>query len=134
MLGNVISSSEDEIFTTVDLLEADMVRGKITFIKAGASPSWIIRNRRAYRITSKTMPCGIIRGERAEQTILDCFPDDIIIMASDGGECAVEDVIKEIISDKRSFSPKEIVLCLADVAMEKNKRCDDVTFCAVHIL
>ena len=134
MLGNIIASSEDEIFTTVDLLEVDLVRGKLTSIKSGASPTWVLRDKRAYSISSKTLPCGIISSVNAEKTVLDCFAGDIIIMASDGGEGAVAEAIKIIFAEKRSMSAKEIAVCLADIATRKEGRIDDITFAALTIL
>ncbi len=134
MLGNVISSSEDEIFTTVDLLEIDLVRGKMTAIKAGAAPTWVWRNKRAYSIASKTLPCGIISSSCAEQTVLDCFSGDVVIMASDGGESVVAETIKELIDTNSSLSAKDVALCLAERATRKNGRNDDISFCVVTIL
>lgn len=134
MLGNVVSASEDEIFTTVDLLEIDLVRGKLSSIKSGAAPTWILRNERAYSISSKTMPCGIIPSSAAEQTVLDCFSGDTIIMASDGGEAVVADTIKSIFEQKRSVSAKEVAVSLAELAVEKNGRNDDISFCVLTIL
>ncbi len=133
MLGNVISSSEDEIFTTVDLLELDLVRGKMTCIKAGAVPTWVLRNNRAYSVSSKTLPCGIISGSCAEQTVLDCFSGDTIIMASDGGEDAVSKALELVLKEKRTLSPREITSILADIAAKNNKRDDDVSFCVLSV-
>ncbi len=135
MLGNVIASSEDEIFTTVDLMEIDLVRGKITFLKAGAAPSWILRNGRAYSIFSKTLPCGIISKSAAEQTIIDCYSGDIVIMASDGGEWA-EDSLCSIgkMMEKNILDPKSIATFLADEAVKKSGRIDDISFCVLSIL
>lgn len=134
MLGNVISSSEDEIFTTVDLLEVDLVRGKLSCIKAGASPTWILRNKRAYTVSSKTLPCGIIGGATAEQTILECFSGDTIIMASDGGDSALNEAVTELLKSNRAFSSKEISAFLVDVATKKIGRNDDISFCVINVL
>jgi stage II sporulation protein E len=134
MLGNVISSSEDEIFTTIDLLEVDLVRHKLAIIKAGAAPTWILRNKRVYSVSSRTLPCGIISGSSAEQTVLDCFSGDTVIMASDGGEAAVTEALRVVTSENKTFSSKEISFVLADMAAKKCGRNDDVSFCVVNIL
>ncbi len=134
MLGNVIASSEDEIFTTIDLLEVDLVRGKLTAIKAGAAPTWVLRNKRAYSVSSKTLPCGIISSSSAEQTVLDCYAGDTIIMASDGGESAVMKALLGIVNENRSLSSKEIAFILSDIATKECGRNDDISFCVVNIL
>lgn len=138
MLGNVVAASGDETFVTVDLMEIDLVRGKATFIKAGAASSWIIRNGRAYTVSSKTLPCGIISGTSAEQTVIDCFSGDIVIMASDGGEGAVFEAVEKMFSEGflkgRTPTPKDIAMLLADAAFKKEDRGDDVTFCVVSVL
>ena len=134
MLGGVIASSGDEVFTTVDLVEIDLVRKKLTLIKAGAAPTWILRDGKAYSVSSKTMPCGIISKTNAEQTILDCFSGDYVIMASDGGECAASDVINYVLREKKNFSSKDIASCLVDTAVKINGRNDDISFCVMSIL
>ncbi len=134
MLGNVIASSEDEVFTTVDLAEIDLVRGKLTLIKAGAAPTWIMRNGRAYSVSSKTMPCGIIQKNNAEQTVLECMSGDVVIMSSDGGECAVPGVIARLLEGKISGKPKDIASSLLDAAAQKNGRGDDISFCVMSVL
>ncbi|MBO7253773.1 MAG: SpoIIE family protein phosphatase [Clostridia bacterium] len=135
MLGNVISASEDEIFTTVDLAEVDLVRGKISFLKAGAAPSWILRNGRAYSISSKTLPCGIIPKSPTEQTIVDCYSGDIVIMASDGGEWA-EGALGTIgkMMEKKILDPKAIASFLVEEAAKKSGRSDDISFSVLSIL
>ncbi len=134
MLGKIIASSEDEIFTTVDLAEVDLVRGKLTVIKAGAAPTWILRNKRAYSITSGTMPCGILPSVAAEQTVFNCVSGDYIIQASDGGEAVVSDVIKEVISSGKKPSPKDFASMLANSAVQQNGRNDDISFCVMLVL
>jgi stage II sporulation protein E len=134
MLGNVISSSEDEIFTTIDLLEVDLVRHKLTVIKAGAAPTWILRNKRVYSVSSRTLPCGILSGSNAEQTVIDCYSGDTVIMASDGGESAVIEALRGIVIENKTLSSKDLSFVLADVASKKYGRNDDVSFCVVNIL
>ena len=42
MLNCFIRGSEGECFTTVDLMEADLLTGRARFIKSGAAPSFVI--------------------------------------------------------------------------------------------
>ncbi len=84
MLNHVLLSKPDESFATVDLLEIDLLEGVATFIKAGAAPSFVVREENLYKISSKTPPAGTWKVMRAEQTTMELFDGDVIVMISDG--------------------------------------------------
>ena len=50
MLNNLICSKSTECFATVDLLEIDLMLGIASFIKSGAVPSYVIRDRRLIKL------------------------------------------------------------------------------------
>ena len=88
MLNNVIRSENmgcgDECSATVDLLELDLMSGGAAFIKSGAAPTYIAREGTVYKISSRTMPVGIIKDADARITKFDTKKGDIIVMMSDG--------------------------------------------------
>lgn len=84
LLNNLLLAKNDECFATVDLLEVDMLKGKASFIKAGAAPAYIIRSTKLYKIASNTPPAGIIERFTAEKTKFSLCGGDIILMLSDG--------------------------------------------------
>ncbi len=88
MLNNVIRSENmgcgSECSATVDLLELDLMNGKASFIKSGAAPTYIARDGTVYKISSRTMPIGIIKDADARITKFDTKKGDIIVMISDG--------------------------------------------------
>lgn len=88
MLNNVIRSENmgcgDECSATVDLLELDLMSGTAAFIKSGAAPTYIAREGTVYKISSRTMPVGIIKDADARITRFDTQKGDIIVMMSDG--------------------------------------------------
>lgn len=88
MLNNVIRSENmgcgDECSATVDLLELDLMSGGAAFIKSGAAPTYIARAGTVYKISSRTMPVGIIKDADARITKFDTKKGDIIVMMSDG--------------------------------------------------
>ncbi len=88
MLNNVIRSENmgwgDECSATVDLLELDLMRGSAAFIKSGAAPTYIAREGTVYKISSRTMPVGIIKDADARITKFDTKKGDVIVMMSDG--------------------------------------------------
>ncbi|MBE6619724.1 MAG: hypothetical protein E7626_08170 [Ruminococcaceae bacterium] len=88
MLNNVIRSENmgcgRECSATVDLLELDLMSGTAAFVKSGAAPTYIAREGTVYKISSRTMPMGIIKNADARITKFDTKAGDIIIMMSDG--------------------------------------------------
>lgn len=88
MLNNVIRSENSgfgsECSATVDLLELDLMSGAAAFIKSGAAPTYIAREGTVYKISSRTMPVGIIKDADARITKFDTKKGDIIVMMSDG--------------------------------------------------
>ncbi len=88
MLNNVIRSENmgcgRECSATVDLLELDLMSGTAAFVKSGAAPTYIARDGTVYKISSRTMPMGIIKNADARITKFDTKAGDIIIMMSDG--------------------------------------------------
>ena len=88
MLNNVIRSENmgcgSECSATVDLLELDLMSGAASFIKSGAAPTYIARNDTVYKVSSRTMPVGIIKNADARITRFDTKKGDIIVMISDG--------------------------------------------------
>ncbi len=88
MLNNVIRSENmgcgNECSATVDLLELDLMSGTAAFVKSGAAPTYIAREGTVYKISSRTMPVGIIKDADARITRFDTQKGDIIVMMSDG--------------------------------------------------
>lgn len=88
MLNNVIRSENmgcgSECSATVDLLELDLMSGVASFIKSGAAPTYIAREGTVYKISSRTMPVGIIKDADARITKFDTKTGDVIVMISDG--------------------------------------------------
>ena len=88
MLNNVVRSENmgcgSECSATVDLLELDLMSGVASFIKSGAAPTYIARENTVYKISSRTMPVGIIKDADARITRFDTQKGDIIVMMSDG--------------------------------------------------
>lgn len=84
MLNSMLISKDEEIFTTVDLLEIDRMTGDARMIKAGAAPTFIYRGGECYRMDACTAPVGIISEVRAAETKLKLKKGDFIVMTSDG--------------------------------------------------
>ena len=147
MLNNFIRSKNLECFSTVDLLEIDLLGKKAGFIKSGAAPSFILRDGKLFRITSNSLPVGITREINAEEIKFELEPEDIIVMISDGIAQCFEDSLwlAELLTygweDEApvdGMSGKKISLdamankILAGAA-ENNPRSDDMTVALIRI-
>jgi len=88
MLNNVIRSENmgcgSECSATVDLFELDLMSGAASFVKSGAAPTYIARQGTVYKVSSRTMPVGIIKEADARITRFDTKKGDVIVMISDG--------------------------------------------------
>ena len=58
--------------------------GCASFIKSGAAPTYIAREGTVYKVSSRTMPVGIIKDADARITKFDTKKGDLIVMISDG--------------------------------------------------
>lgn len=88
MLNNFLRSENSgcggECSVTVDLMELDLMNGTASFIKSGAAPTYILRTGTVYKVSSRTMPIGIIKDPDARITKFDMKVGDIVVMVSDG--------------------------------------------------
>lgn len=135
LLNNVLMSRSGENFSTVDLFEADLLDGRCTFIKAGAAPTYILRDSKLYKIFSATPPVGIISGFTAESTRFDVIPGDVVIMMSDGVVQNNEDSewLSELIRVDTSKDPSVLAKSILDKSSEINAKADDMSVCVIKI-
>jgi len=84
MLNSYLVSRGCECFATVDLMVADLVKGDVRFIKSGAAPSFVLRGGRLFRLSSRTVPVGIITPYDAEELRFKVREGDTVVMISDG--------------------------------------------------
>ena len=135
LLNNALMSRSTESFSTVDLLEADLLSGRCTFLKAGAAPTYILRSSKLYKIFSATPPVGIISGFTAESTRFDVEAGDVIIMMSDGVVQNNEDSawLAELIRFDTTKDPSVLSKVILDKSCEINTRNDDMSVCVIKI-
>ena len=72
---------------TMDLAEMDLITGRATLYKWGASPSWILKKRGVEKIGTATPPPGLsITDAREESVQLSLGGGEVLILLSDGIE------------------------------------------------
>ena len=135
LLNNVLLAQSSESFSTVDLLEADLLTGRCSFVKAGAAPTYILRTGKLYKIFSATPPVGILSSFAAESTRFDVEPNDLILMLSDGVVPNGEDGawLAELIRMDQTGDPATLAGRILEKAREINTRGDDMSVAVIRV-
>lgn len=76
--------SEDEKFSTVDLMNINVYTGKLDFMKVGAVASFIKTGKEVKAITSNSLPIGVLDTPDVDAYSTKINNGDIIVMVSDG--------------------------------------------------
>ncbi len=137
LLNCFVRGKDGECFTTVDLMEADLITGRARFIKSGAAPSFVLRDGRLFRLHSKTVPVGIMRALDAEAISFDLCDGDTVIMLSDGVTGNYEDCpwLYELLCEglAREDSPSKTAKVIGEAALENTGREDDITVVVMKV-
>ncbi len=137
MLNNFIRNKNLECFATVDLLEIDLLSASASFIKSGAAASYVVRDRKLFKIFSSSLPIGITREITAEEIKFSLKPEDVIIMISDGISQSFEDGVwlADLLSSGIDYSLRldDIAGIILEAAKSNNKRSDDMTVSVIRI-
>jgi stage II sporulation protein E len=76
--------SDQESFTTMDMLLIDLFTGQGEIIKTAAAPSFVKRGSQIEMICSSSLPVGILQEMDAFRQNITLTTDDMVIMVSDG--------------------------------------------------
>ncbi|OON94978.1 MAG: hypothetical protein ATN32_07585 [Candidatus Epulonipiscium fishelsonii] len=121
--SNLVLKSENEIFSTIDVVLIDSTTGLATFLKAGAATSFVLRGNEIFTISSTSLPVGILRDLDLEQHEVQLQNGDIVIMVTDGLLVTQDDVLgreetfKQFIMETKSRDPQHI----ADYLLERSR-------------
>lgn len=129
LLNSLLLSKSRESFSSVDLLEVDLIERRASFVKAGAAPAYLLRAAKLFKVSSDTPPCGIIEAFSAENTSFEVFSGDVIIMLSDGVTSAIDcsTAICDIMN-KHQASPLETTAqAILDLAASVAAHDDDMS-------
>ena len=100
-------------FATLDLSKINLYNGRTSFIKIGASPSFIKRKDGVQKIASNNLPFGLVDEVDVEVINEELKPGDMIVSISDG----IVDIDKLKVGDdlwieeylgENSYDPKQL--------------------------
>lgn len=128
----------DESFATADIVLFDLCAGKAKFVKAGAAPSYILRDEVLVKIDGQAFPLGIL-----SETVPVCadyklFDGDRVIIISDGiSEKILKAAVKKMNSyDFNASQAAELISGLAESPSGKEgelSRKDDISVCVLDV-
>lgn len=107
MLNGIYVLRDDGGFSTVDLLQADLISGEALLFKWGAAPSYVKRRTQVEKVGTAAPPPGLGVGEahRPEEVPLSLSRGELLVLVSDGagGEAA-----ERYLRQYGGTSPKEL--------------------------
>ncbi len=84
VVNETLIKSEYESVLAIDLSVFDLKTGVCEFVKAGAAPTYVIRNGNLYELGSKSVPIGILDEVELEYERSHLISGDVLLMVSDG--------------------------------------------------
>lgn len=130
----LVSRSESQMFSTVDMSILNLYTGICDFIKIGASTTFIKRDNWVESISSTTLPVGIFNTVDFDGVSKKLYDGDIIVMVTDGVlDCIPdedkENKLKEMILNIKSKNPQDIANKILERAkgFHNDQAVDDMT-------
>lgn len=124
--------SDEESAATLDLVSVDLYTGRSVLFKAGACPTFLVREGKAEAVESTSLPVGILNEVSGQKKVLNLHENQLVVMVSDG---VLIDGTTWLLQQLElcaavGSTPQEIATVLADTAharSEKNPYPDDIT-------
>lgn len=128
----------DESFATADIALFDLCSGAVRFIKAGAAPSYILRDEVLIKVEGQAFPVGILSRTDPDSFSYKLFDGDRVIVVSDGvSEEALKSAVTEMNRcDMEAQQASELVGEYARAARDisgKVRKIDDISVCVVDV-
>jgi stage II sporulation protein E len=134
----LVLKSNNHFFSTVDMSVINLFTGMCKCIKAGATATFIKRNKWVETICSTSMPIGIFNQVDMDGVSKKLYDGDFVVMMTDGVVDSFpgnhkEKYIENILMTMKSNNPKEIANLILKQALlaRKDKVLDDMTVMVV---
>lgn len=114
----LLTKNTDESFAAVDILIFDLFSGTAELLKAGAAPTYLLRDGVLTAFGDRSFPAGILDSCPPDSFSCKLFDGDIIILSSDGAERSSVNAAASL-ENISELSPKEIASAIGEAAMKK---------------
>lgn len=136
----LVVGREEVMFSTIDLCVVDLYGGECEFFKAGASTSFIRHKDRVEKLTSDSLPVGVLQNIEIKHVRRTLEDGDMIVLITDGVMDAFpvseqEAILGALIQGARSENPKEIAHYILEqvLAFGNKEPADDMTVIVVGV-
>ncbi len=139
--SSLIANTKEDMYTTLDIQILDLYAGNMEFIKNGACPTFVKRNKEVQLLKSLTLPAGIMEKNDLIVYDYDIEDGDIIVMCSDGVIDANTEYInkelwiKYLLEDINSDDAQQIANMILNEAIDSEfgMKKDDMTVIVTKI-
>ncbi len=139
--SSLVVKSTDESLATVDLAMIDLYSGKLQILKAGATVSYIYSKGEVVKVTTNSLPIGILQNPEYDSYASILELDDILLLISDGVTNSDIDVESSwVVESFKSMALDgvecdEIAINICELAKMKsdNLHEDDITVVAIRL-
>lgn len=124
----------EEAATTLDILRIDQYTGDAELYKAGAAPSFVVRDTGAAETyLADSVPIGILGGVLGRQTQFTLLPGDTAVLATDGALASGNAHLAGVLSTLRGDAPQVLAERAAHDARSASPRPDDITVLTLRL-
>jgi len=124
--------NRNDMFTTLDMIQINLVLGKAVLVKYGACPTYILRDHEIITVKSQSLPMGIVSPLETMKETMQLFDDDIVFIVSDGFTNHFEEFLEEHKFLIDEDHPKEIAHLLTTLANQEDIN-DDMTLIVLKL-
>lgn len=126
--SSLLVKSTDESLATIDIAKIDLYTGGVEFLKAGAATSFLSAKGSCSKITSCSLPVGIIQGIEFERKTEVLRDNDFIVLVSDGATAGDEEWILSEMRRSTALTARDLSIKLIYEAKQRQlKHPDDIT-------
>ena len=131
-----LKNGDQESGATLDLLTIDLFTGRAGLFKAGAAPSFLVRNGEPRMMEGASLPMGILDAVVGRSTSFTLEDGDLLVLVSDGVLCDGSAwILQQLqLSARLGHTPAQLANTLADSALRRSgQRQDDITVAVARI-
>lgn len=122
-----------EMFTTLDLLMFNTRDASVTFLKNGATASYVYHYNQLDKVQTRALPIGIVSKVDTHTEKYQCSDGDLLFMFSDGLEEGIEEVIEQCLREVGDRHPQLIADTIMNTFIDQGKVDDDATIIVVRV-